>query len=304
MKSYKEITTLDEALIILGKRAYPKSGHIVILAGGAASGKGFVIQNLLGIEGKIMDVDDLKRLVFKMIDFGPALQLTLDDMYDAGDIKKKYNYRKIVYNPKALGNPDIVKAVHITVAKLGLKDKKEQVLFTNIEFQANDKKPNIIFDVTLKNYTKLITLSDKITHMGYEKKKIHIVWVVNDVAVAMEQNKDPSRGRVVPEDILFDTHKGASITMADIISNTKKTRKYMDGAIYLAFNKKGVDAEIVFKDKGSFSGKKTEEKTATIIKANYIKIKEPGKDVNVKAVTDDVKNKILAYVPKNTFIMD
>ena len=38
MKSFKDFTSLDEALITFGGKAYPKFGQVVILAGGAGSG--------------------------------------------------------------------------------------------------------------------------------------------------------------------------------------------------------------------------------------------------------------------------
>ncbi len=53
---------IDEALITFGGKAYPKFGQVVILAGGAGSGKGFVNSNLLGIDGKVFDVDALNGL--------------------------------------------------------------------------------------------------------------------------------------------------------------------------------------------------------------------------------------------------
>ena len=65
MKSFKEVVTkLDEALITFGRKR-PKFNQIVIMAGGAGSGKGFVQGNLLGIEGKTFDVDGLKSLALK-----------------------------------------------------------------------------------------------------------------------------------------------------------------------------------------------------------------------------------------------
>ena len=56
---------LMEALITLGGKAYPTSGNVVFMAGGGGSGKGFVIKNLLGLEGKIFNVDKLKRFALK-----------------------------------------------------------------------------------------------------------------------------------------------------------------------------------------------------------------------------------------------
>ena len=51
-----------EKLITFGGKAYPKYGHIVLMAGGAGSGKGFILSNLVGVEGKVFDVDELKTL--------------------------------------------------------------------------------------------------------------------------------------------------------------------------------------------------------------------------------------------------
>lgn len=59
MKSFKEFM-LDEKLMIFGKKAYPQFNNVLILAGGAASGKGFVTQKLIGMEGVVLDVDRVK----------------------------------------------------------------------------------------------------------------------------------------------------------------------------------------------------------------------------------------------------
>ena len=50
---------LLEALITFGGQAYPKFGNVVIMAGGAGSGKGFVKDKLVGVEGFTFDVDAL-----------------------------------------------------------------------------------------------------------------------------------------------------------------------------------------------------------------------------------------------------
>src|SRR6056300_500620 len=56
---------LIEKLITFGGQAYPKFGNIVIMAGGAGSGKGFIKDKLVGIEGRVFDVDELKTLAAK-----------------------------------------------------------------------------------------------------------------------------------------------------------------------------------------------------------------------------------------------
>ena len=52
----EQFDELMEALITFGGKAYPKFGNVVIMAGGAGSGKGFVKDNLVGIEGFTFDV--------------------------------------------------------------------------------------------------------------------------------------------------------------------------------------------------------------------------------------------------------
>jgi hypothetical protein len=53
---------------------------------------------------------------------------------------------------------------------------------------------------------------------GYKPENIHIVWILTDYQIALQQNL--TRGRVVPTDILFKTHRGAAGTMQDIMFRT------------------------------------------------------------------------------------
>lgn len=71
MISYKEFVevmimdehaALEEAMIVLANQKEAQFGNVVILAGGAGAGKGFVIDNLLQIRGKTLDVDKLKTM--------------------------------------------------------------------------------------------------------------------------------------------------------------------------------------------------------------------------------------------------
>ena len=49
------------SLITIGGRAYPNYGQVLMLAGGAGSGKGFQLQNVIGLRGKVLDVDNFKK---------------------------------------------------------------------------------------------------------------------------------------------------------------------------------------------------------------------------------------------------
>lgn len=273
MKEIKDLMeeVLMEDLITFNKKAYPKFGNIVILAGGAGSGKGFVLSNLLGIEGVVNDVDALKSLAIASKKFAKKIK---DEI--GVDIKKL-----------KLNVPENVSKIHeILSIDYDLPNNKLKTLFKSISTADQERKPNLIFDVTLKNITKLHNITNQMESLGYDKKNIHIVWVVNDVAVAASQNK--ARSRVVPEDIFLDTHEGASLTMKKIIDMGEGVRKYVDGDIWLAFNKAKLDSTIKASEKG---GK-------YISKSNYVKIKETGKGVKTsKQLTQEVYDKIKSYVP-------
>ena len=123
---------LDEKLITFAKKAYPKSGHALILAGGAGSGKGFVLDNLIGLEGKKFDVDELKRLVLK----APKIAKKVKD--ETGQDLSKFNLNK----------PDDVFKLHNIVAdELNLSNKKLAAFFASVMTRPPEDKPNVIFDV-------------------------------------------------------------------------------------------------------------------------------------------------------------
>tara|TARA_Y100000004_G_scaffold190762_1_gene248385 strand:+ start:26 stop:1318 length:1293 start_codon:yes stop_codon:yes gene_type:complete len=266
-------TLLMEKLITFANKAYPKNGHVLILAGGAGSGKGFVLDNLIGLEGKKFDVDELKRLTLrapKIID----------------RIKRDIGVDMMSFE---LTKPADVGKLHDIVAdELNLPNKKLAAFFASVINKRPEEKPNIIFDVTLKDLRKLDNITRLAQGAMYDKKKIHIVWVVNDVEVAKTQNTDPSRGRVVPVEILVNTHRGASQTMLDIVNMGSRLKKYMDGDIVFAFNKIGVDSDLAKSGKG---GKYLKD-------ANYFYVKRSGKPtMKQKDIQKDILKKISSYVP-------
>ena len=272
LQQYGEI--LLEKLITFGGKAYPNFGNVVIMAGGAGSGKGFVLDNLVGLEGKVMDVDALKTAAAKspLIRKRVKAETGLDIEEIAADLK----------------NPENVGKLHDIIANvLQLDTRKQKVLMRGILGAAPDRKPNLIFDTTLKDLQKLGNLSRMLTNVGYEKRNIHIVWVVNDIEVAKAQNL--TRDRTVPAEILINTHRGASQTMADIVNMGKTLKRYMDGDIVFAFNKIGVDSELkVSGNDGSF-----------LQDAKYFYAKKAGKPATpVAKMQKDIVAKISRYVPK------
>ncbi len=269
-----EDVQLDEKLITFAKKAYPKSGHALILAGGAGSGKGFVLDNLIGMEGKKFDVDELKRLVLK----APKIAQKVKD--ELGQDLSKFDLTR---------SGDVSKLHDIVADELNLSNKKMAAFFSTVMTQRPEDKPNVIFDVTLKDLRKLDNVTRLLQGASYPTKNIHIVWVVNDVEVAKTQNTDPTRGRVVPVEILVNTHRGAFQTMLDIVKMGKNLKKYMDGDITFAFNKIGVDSDLQKSGKGG----------QFLKDALYFKVKESGKPpMKHTDIEKDILRKIQKYVPK------
>jgi len=266
-------TELVEKLITFGGRAYPNYGHIVLMAGGAGSGKGFVLSNLVGLEGKVFDVDQLKTLASKT----PAIKKRVASELGVDIENLSQN----------LKNPENVSKLHDIMGDyLEIDKRKESAFYRGVLTAPADRKPNIVFDMTLKSLDKLEKIARDAAKLGYDKKNVHIVWVVNDIEVAKQQNK--KRARTVPSEILVNTHRGAANTMGDIINMGKKLKKYIDGDIVFAFNKVGVDADL---DKSGKGGSYVKD-------ANYFYVKRAGQDPTpVEKLDKNIRAKIKSYVP-------
>lgn len=277
----RENTELLEKLITFGGKAYPKFGQVVILAGGAGSGKGFQIENLLGIEGKKFDVDELKKLAIKSDKF-------------AKRIKDETGYELSKFN---LRNPDNVGKVHEILSDVyGLPDKNQQATFASILTADPERKPNLIFDVTLKGMRKLETISRNVRELGYAPENVHIVWVVNNIDVAIKQNKE--RSRVVPDEILMDTHEGVALTMRKILGMGDKITKYMNGDIWLTFNRFKLE-DVENNPERNDTGMKTSKFGGSYIdKADYVRVKKQGgTQIPPDKLEQRIYDKIKKYVP-------
>jgi len=276
-----EDSMLLEKLMTFGGKAYPKFGNVVIMCGGTGSGKGFTIKNLLGIEGKIFDVDKLKSLSINSTNL--AAKILKETGYDI----KTFDLRK----------SEEVSKLHLIIKNIyHFQDKNERQFFNSlvtIMFSKEEMKPNIIFDVTLNSVKKLHEISVKVVDMGYKKENIHIVWVLTDIEVAIEQNA--KRKRVVDNDILLQNHQGVSITMKKLLSNSESLRKWIDGDFYISASVTGDDIESKSSNNGGHF----------ISKASYFKIKKQGEEPkSIKQLSKiiigktNLLNKIKSYTPK------
>lgn len=181
---------LEEKLVMFSQGA--RYGQVVFLVGGAGSGKGFALANFMQKDlFKIRDVDELKLGFLKL-----------------AQIKDKYKDLKHLN----LRKPADVFALHNYVKELGIKEKSLDLLLGNA---TNPQTlPNILFDVTGKSIKDITTNLSLLHSVGYIPKNIHITWVLTNYSVAVTNNAN--RDRIVPDDIMLQTHEGAATTMTAI----------------------------------------------------------------------------------------
>lgn len=258
------IKFLNEKLIVLKGTKSKSYGNVIILAGGAASGKGFATSNFLENNlYKIRDIDEIKRMFLKI-----------------DKLKKKY--------PEIRGldlkNPNHVAKLHLFVANKKIKDKTFDLMMKGAQ---EGRLPNIIFDITFKDIkaANFRWIRMMIDELGYNPKDINLIWVLTDYTVAMKANKE--RKRIVPADMLLQTHVGAALNMVDVVKGKVpevKDKSLFDGAIHVILNNR--ENTIFWKDKNGnvIQTKPSPEKLAKGIEPTpiikdfkYLTLKEKGK---------------------------
>lgn len=260
---------LIEDLIKVGDEAYPQGDNIVIFAGGSGSGKSFILKNLLGLEGKVFDPDELKTFYLK----NKKLQDKLKVDYDI-DISK--------FNMK---DPKDVETLHLLLTKKGIHEKRIEVFLNTASKLTN--KPNIVFDTTLSSLDKFNNIIKQTTNVGYKPENIHIVWVLTDYDTALENNA--RRDRQVPLVVFHNAHTGVSLTIKELLNNSESLNG-LDGDIVLVFNNPK-DTELKKSDKG---GK-------YVSKSNYVFLKRKGQSpLSVDNINKEIVDKINEYIPKET----
>lgn len=229
MKKFKEF--LDEKVIQFNNAA--RYGNIVILAGGAGSGKGFAAKNFLRRENyKVLDIDEMKQVFL-----------------DIAKLKNKYPELKKL----KLSRPEDVLKLHNWVKSKSLKEHRVRNLLSSMK---NRKiLPNIMFDITLKNNKALLDILPSLVEIGYDPKYINLVWILANYKIAMVRNRE--RERTVKDEILLKTHAGAKTTMMGLLKANGGqwiNSKYINGEVHVVLNN---DEETWFFDD---KGKKTQDK--------------------------------------------
>jgi len=261
LKSFKqyivEMQELAEKLLIIGKGK--RYGQVVFLAGGAGSGKGFSITNFLeGDKFKVRDVDEWKKAFIKL-----------------ANLKDKYPELKSP--PLDLNKPKDVLFLHKWIKEKGIKEKTLTALLSDVN-QAH--LPNVLFDVTLKDKKDITDIMPHLIEAGYDTKNINIVWVLTNYSVAIQQNRDPERARIVPEDIMLQTHEGAAKTVWNFIQ--KGTPRGINGGVYIILG--GKKNTVLYKGADGKPIKTGKKKDTFVVKDfKYLTMKEPGKKMTTSS---------------------
>lgn len=247
---------VDEAsMVTFGKKMYPKFGWACVMAGGAGSGKGFTVSNIIGLEAKIFNVDDLKELYVKVIGKGSK-----DSKISKGEEKKSFDFK----------NPEEVSYLHQKISNKAYLKKQENAFYSNNqESQENERIPNVIYDITGDKAAKLERIGKMLKDMGY---KTSLVWVVTNREVALLRNL--SRSRTVPDSVFHDTHNNVNKTIFPFLESD--SAKYYD------------EAWVVFSSEGGIKSQSKEEKE--LFKKNrVVKIEKSGSSFKIpKELSDRV----------------
>lgn len=269
MKTFLEFyqQSLQEKLILYNNDA--NYGQVVFFAGGAGSGKGFSIQNFINSNKfKIRDVDELKTKMMRM----PS-------------IKKKYPEIASL----TLKNPDDVAKLHAIAKKEGIPDKQLMGWISGMKYP--ETLPNILFDITMKDLDQVNKYIPILLSVGYKQENIHITWVLTDFSVAVVRNRN--RERVVPEDILLQTHKGAATTIGHMLQ-VGKLPKGINGSVTVILNN---PSEVTYYDQPSKDGG---QKLKVIKDFTYLTLKRSRKPfISIKEMEKQTKEKLYSWVSTN-----
>lgn len=287
MLSFDEHQQLDEKAILFqqGKNY----GQVVFLAGGAASGKGFALENFMQPEKfKVRDVDEWKKALMKL----DAIAAETDKRYKQKgiDTKAKFGVRASDLNLK---NEEDVFRLHDMVDQLGWKEKTLDLLLSGAKNP--DRLPNIIFDITMKNLNQVSKNIPMLLSLGYKPDNIHLVWILTNFTVAIDRNK--TRPRRVPEYILKQTHTGAATTMMDIVRGN--VPRGLNGRITVILNN---NEETVFFDNSERVprwGKNKGEPVKLVKSFTSIDVKREGRKFEKNTYVDSQIHKwVMANAPK------
>lgn len=249
--------------------------------------------------GETFDVDVLKTNILR---FGSKEESRIWQEFK--NFAEKEGYVKTNLNDLDLKNSKDVGILHEFSKAMGYDDKFKELFFKVSRESKN--KPNVIFDVTLKDIKAIDEINNYIKLGKYDKKNVHLVWILNSFDIALKQNNQ--RERQVSLEIMAKTHEGAASTMREILENSENYRDVIDGDIWIVPNQVKADSsviqntgnEIEWKGKKYSRNAETKKKNMVIDRYSAICIKKPGKPaMKYEEIEKSLIEKIREYIPKD-----
>lgn len=266
----QEEIKIQNNLICINGNQYPKYNQVIIMQGQSGSGKGYVRENLLGVEGMVFDIDDVKKN-------------SLRSKHIRNRVKREFNKDLSKFSLK---NPEHVQELHTLLGdELKITKLKERVQLNSVQRIPKDRKPNLIFDVTLKDISKLQHISKCVQAQGYQKENISIVWVLNSVETQIKQNQ--SRDRTISNELLQKIHKEVNSTIKELMSYD--VIRYLDGEIYFVLG--STQSQIESVNGGKFLNNQ-----------KYYKVKETFKDIQLLKEVKKAVKPILGRIKFKDFL--
>ena len=258
------------------------------------SGKGFALENFMERKKfRVIDVDEYKKLYLKWSQIANntgdiSTELGVNDPLDLKKLQRAAETGGLrVYDayPELgdlnLRNPEDVSKLHFFVKRRGIKPKIIQNLLKN---STPNRLPNIMFDTTAKDMDDLTDVLPKLKDVGYRSDSIHITWILANYSIAVDRNQN--RPRIVPSDILLQTHEGAAKTMIEVIKGG--TPSGIDGAVRVVLN----NPEHTVKHDRVATG--TGEEVIKDFK--YLTLKEAGKPFKAES---EVQQELFYWIKNN-----
>ena len=280
MNESEEFLTESKVVTFEGNPS-PKFGWAVVMAGGAGSGKGHVINHRILLPNKTIDVDEMKKQYLKLKISNPEKykgdNISLKGV-DEKTLDKIENHKKLTRDEieeainAILSDSENVSELHKIVKSKKWKDKIVDSFLRNAD---TDKLPNIVFDMTGDEERKLINTANQVKRLGY---KTALVWVITNFKVA--ETRNAQRQRKVSDDILTSTHSGAREAILGFLEKSSATKCYDE--IWLVIN-----------SPASVSKDLTPEETKLLQKMPCIQLEKRGDKFDFSKETKMFINKFL-----------
>jgi hypothetical protein len=216
--------------IIFGGESYPKYNNAIIMMGG--TNKRRVVENLMQIEGEVFNCERGLEIALRSEKAKKKLMGWGFDI-DTLDMTKRKNITDVYQKLESMGE-----------LKRGFPSDD----FSISQLSNGDNKPNIIDIDEVEDGIDFYNLVFRIKNYNYDKKKIHIVWVIEDFEDVKQRNLNSNDGRVISDIDLMVTHEGTARLMLEFLNGSLNLSEYMDGDIWLVL---GEDDIVQVKKAGS-----------------------------------------------------